>query len=141
MIGSSATMRAYLVSDSSISNRTRAFTAMSWMLVGGASVISCAMVRRAAERQFRDEATWRIVLGLPLDQAHCSRSHPKMCRRGPRMDTEREQRIRERAYELWEQAGRPDGGAEEFWRQAEREIEEQEDKARPMPLPDPNPDQ
>jgi hypothetical protein len=55
------------------------------------------------------------------------------------MDTEREQRIRERAYELWEQAGRPDGGAEEFWRQAEREIEEQEDKDRPVPLPDPKP--
>lgn len=33
-----------------------------------------------------------------------------------------EQRIRERAYQLWEQAGRPDGKEVEHWLQAEREI-------------------
>ena len=27
-----------------------------------------------------------------------------------------------RAYELWEQAGRPEGGAEDFWYQAELEC-------------------
>ena len=30
--------------------------------------------------------------------------------------------IRQRAYELWEQAGRPDGSGIEFWLQAEHEI-------------------
>ena len=33
-----------------------------------------------------------------------------------------EERIRERAYELWEQAGRPEGRAVEHWLQAETEI-------------------
>ncbi len=34
----------------------------------------------------------------------------------------REERIRERAYELWEQNGRTEGQAEEHWHQARREI-------------------
>lgn len=34
-----------------------------------------------------------------------------------------EQQIRERAYELWDQAGRPHGRDEEFWQQARDEIE------------------
>ena len=33
-----------------------------------------------------------------------------------------EQRIRERAYEIWERAGSPAGKAEEHWLQAEVEI-------------------
>lgn len=36
---------------------------------------------------------------------------------------DREQRIRERAYRLWEQAGQPEGREEEFWHQATAEIE------------------
>ncbi|WP_315756247.1 MULTISPECIES: DUF2934 domain-containing protein [unclassified Bradyrhizobium] len=39
-------------------------------------------------------------------------------------DTELQERIRTRAHELWEQAGRPDGRDDEFWYQAEREIRE-----------------
>ncbi len=35
----------------------------------------------------------------------------------------REERIRRRAYELWEQNGRPDGGEMAFWLQAEQEID------------------
>ena len=34
------------------------------------------------------------------------------------MDEEREQQIRERAYHLWEQAGRPEGREQEFWERA-----------------------
>jgi hypothetical protein len=34
-----------------------------------------------------------------------------------------EQRIRERAFYLWQEAGRPEGGEEEFWHRA-REQEE-----------------
>lgn len=33
-----------------------------------------------------------------------------------------EQHIRQRAYEIWEQAGRPDGREDEHWAQALREI-------------------
>jgi DUF2934 family protein len=34
-------------------------------------------------------------------------------------------RIIERAYELWEAAGRPEGRAEEFYHQAEQELREE----------------
>src|SRR3954465_9023681 len=37
--------------------------------------------------------------------------------------SDKEQRIRTRAYEIYEQDGRPDGRAEEHWQQAKREIE------------------
>jgi hypothetical protein len=33
-----------------------------------------------------------------------------------------EQRIRERAYEIWNAVGRPDGQADELWFAAEREV-------------------
>jgi hypothetical protein len=35
-----------------------------------------------------------------------------------KMSDIKEQDIQEKAYQLWEQAGRPDGGAEDFWHQA-----------------------
>src|SRR5262249_27338013 len=34
----------------------------------------------------------------------------------------REQKIPRRAYELWEQDGRPDGRDDDYWHRAEREI-------------------
>lgn len=37
-----------------------------------------------------------------------------------------EQRIRERAYRIWEEAGRPEGKAVEHWLQAEAEIASEE---------------
>jgi hypothetical protein len=37
-----------------------------------------------------------------------------------------EQRIRDRAYEIWERAGRPEGKAVEHWQQAEAEIAAEE---------------
>lgn len=36
--------------------------------------------------------------------------------------TPSEDRIRERAYALWEEAGRPDGDGVEFWVRAETEV-------------------
>jgi hypothetical protein len=33
-----------------------------------------------------------------------------------------EDRVRQRAFELWEQRGRPEGYEAEFWYQAEREL-------------------
>ena len=38
------------------------------------------------------------------------------------MQPDREAKIRERAYEIWERQGRPEGREQEFWDQAEREI-------------------
>lgn len=34
--------------------------------------------------------------------------------------------IRERAYLLWEQAGRPEGGDLEFWERARAQIEQEQ---------------
>ncbi|HET6468412.1 MAG TPA: DUF2934 domain-containing protein [Geminicoccaceae bacterium] len=42
--------------------------------------------------------------------------------------TDREQRIRNRAFELWERAGRPEGRQAEHWQEAEREIREEEER-------------
>ena len=35
----------------------------------------------------------------------------------------KEERVRERAYQIWEAAGRPHGHHDEHWRQAGREID------------------
>jgi len=37
-------------------------------------------------------------------------------------NTDREQRIRERAYQLWEEGGRPDGEASNHWHRANEGI-------------------
>ncbi|MET3997206.1 hypothetical protein ABID65_008886 [Bradyrhizobium sp. S3.9.2] len=43
--------------------------------------------------------------------------------------------IAARPYELWEQAGKPEGQDEEFWRLAEQELIN-EDKSSPRRTPD-----
>jgi hypothetical protein len=43
------------------------------------------------------------------------------------MDQPTENQIRERAHQLWEAAGKPEGRHEEFWQQAERELRGSED--------------
>jgi hypothetical protein len=42
-----------------------------------------------------------------------------------RGDEAREQRIRQRAYEIWLREGQPEGEQDRHWQQAEREIEEE----------------
>ncbi len=51
-------------------------------------------------------------------------------------DPEREQRIRERAYHLWEQDGRPQGRDLEYWERAD-ELERMEASAGSGQLPNP----
>jgi Protein of unknown function (DUF2934) len=46
------------------------------------------------------------------------------------MDTTAE-RVRQRAYELWEQSGKPEGSEMDFWLQAEREIGKSDDDNAP----------
>jgi len=57
------------------------------------------------------------------------------------MDKRTEERIRERAYELWMRHGSIHGRADEFWYQAEREVlgEGEERDALPAPIIDPAP--
>jgi hypothetical protein len=42
-----------------------------------------------------------------------------------------EERVRKRAYEIWEKAGRPDGQHDAHWEQARREIEAEESEPPP----------
>jgi hypothetical protein len=42
-----------------------------------------------------------------------------------------EEQIRKRAFELWEQAGKPDGREDEFWNQAQRELQDAEERGDP----------
>jgi Protein of unknown function (DUF2934) len=42
-----------------------------------------------------------------------------------------EEKIRQRAYELWEQSGKTDGSEMDFWLQAEREIAERDNATAP----------
>lgn len=46
---------------------------------------------------------------------------------------EREEQIRRRAHELWEQEGKPEGREMDFWLQAEREIAGEQGQT-PKPL-------
>ena len=39
------------------------------------------------------------------------------------MSTDRNERIRQRAYEIWQQKGQPDGKEGEHWQQASEEID------------------
>ncbi|WP_082910360.1 DUF2934 domain-containing protein [Sinorhizobium glycinis] len=39
---------------------------------------------------------------------------------------EKRERIRRRAYEIWEREGRPDGGHERHWHEAEKQLDEEE---------------
>jgi len=45
------------------------------------------------------------------------------------------EKIRKRAHELWEQAGKPEGRDEEFWHLAEQELRN-EDGSSPLRTPD-----
>lgn len=49
------------------------------------------------------------------------------------MDQNREQRIQQRAHEIWEREGQPSGREQEHWQRAEREIaaEDSPDLQRP----------
>ncbi|MGK9261312.1 DUF2934 domain-containing protein [Sinorhizobium meliloti] len=42
-----------------------------------------------------------------------------------RITEDDEDRIRARAYEIWERERRPDGGHERHWHQAQKELEEE----------------
>ncbi len=50
------------------------------------------------------------------------------------MAIDREQRVRERAYDLWEQAGRPHGRNDEFWALAAREVHADDEGEDPVPI-------
>lgn len=44
---------------------------------------------------------------------------------------DRDALIRQRAYQLWEKSGRPDGKAEEHWEEARRQIDAEQANSKP----------
>ena len=42
------------------------------------------------------------------------------------MNAARDDKVRERAYAIWEREGRPEGGAERHWAEAEEELRAEE---------------
>ena len=40
--------------------------------------------------------------------------------------SDREERIRQRAYKLWEEAGRPEGTAQEHWERAAQDLDRED---------------
>jgi Protein of unknown function (DUF2934) len=59
---------------------------------------------------------------------HSHRSKITMPDDQPADPNERENRIRERAYHLWEAAGRPQGRDQEYWEQAETQVTAEDGK-------------
>jgi DUF2934 family protein len=53
--------------------------------------------------------------------------------RGNSMNDIPDQDIRRRAYQLWQAAGEPEGQADQFWYQAEREILAERQKRGELP--------
>lgn len=53
------------------------------------------------------------------------------------MDQPTDERIRERAHQLWEQAGRPARRQNEFWYRAEQELRETEQLREQAEAPPP----
>jgi hypothetical protein len=49
------------------------------------------------------------------------------------MENPNHEQIMQRAYELWEQAGKPEGREEEFYHEAERELENEVKSPPPPP--------
>jgi hypothetical protein len=41
---------------------------------------------------------------------------------GSTMNEQREERVRRRAYQLWEDDGAPEGKADEYWSRAEKQV-------------------
>ena len=52
------------------------------------------------------------------------------------MADDREQKVKSRAYEIWESEGRPSGRHDENWDQARREIERDQGRTTAGPAPE-----
>ena len=56
-------------------------------------------------------------------------SHHKHEHGNPQPQPTEEEVLRRSAYKLWEQAGRPEGQSERFWREAKERIAEEQQRA------------
>jgi hypothetical protein len=61
--------------------------------------------------------------------------HTSQILKAKKMENPTKDQIIHRAYELWEQAGKPEGRDQEFYHQAEQELRNA-DKSSPLRTPD-----
>jgi hypothetical protein len=73
---------------------------------------------RVAQIRANQDRECRAMADQPYDKHNESSAHL-------------EQRIRERAYRMWEREGRPEGRAEEYWNRAQELIEDERQSAYP----------
>jgi hypothetical protein len=81
---------------------------------------------RVLARGISDAETARRILELTDELEHRAQAgeHAEIIETEQTMTKPTEEQIRQRAHELWEQNHRPDGRDDEFWHQAERELQE-----------------
>jgi hypothetical protein len=79
----------------------------------------------------------RSVTGRSPSKGNAASFSPTGCRsfKECTMENPKQTEIIHRAYELWEQAGKPDGRDQEFYHQAEQELRNK-DKSSPLRTPD-----
>ena len=69
--------------------------------------------------------------GLDPDRPLPSASRGRARQKDRFMESPTEKQILNRAYEIWERNGRPEGREDEFWHQAEQELRAEEERGDP----------
>jgi cell fate (sporulation/competence/biofilm development) regulator YlbF (YheA/YmcA/DUF963 family) len=91
-----------------------------------ASLLEKANKYRELARWVTDSETVQRILSLTEELKQRARAMAKPS----------EDQIRKRAQELWERAGKPDGRDEEFWHQAEKELQGADEESPSLRTPD-----
>jgi cell fate (sporulation/competence/biofilm development) regulator YlbF (YheA/YmcA/DUF963 family) len=91
-----------------------------------ASLLEKANKYRELARWVTDSETVQRILSLAEELKQRARAMAKPS----------EDQIRKRAQELWERAGKPDGRDEEFWHQAEKELQGADEESPSLRTPD-----
>jgi hypothetical protein len=76
-----------------------------------------------------------VFAGTNQYACNWSSARPAQMGKHATMENPTKDQIIHRAYELWEQAGKPEGRDEEFYHQAEQELRNA-DKSSPLRTPD-----
>ena len=93
----------------------------------GRTIVDCASA--LGTKQGASVFSGRRGVGWPVQEPRLARAGFHAAAPGfleARMEQDREQNIRMRAYEIWEREGRKEGGHEVHWHQAERELRDEQ---------------
>jgi hypothetical protein len=75
------------------------------------------------QAELAERAAWIVSDQTTAQRLRAFADEVRKILQGPLVARRRKQEIRARAYEFWEQAGRPSGRDQEFWFRAEREVD------------------